>query len=161
MFRHCYLEDSLVARLDADVATDEVVGHDMAVVINVDELLSGPVLSQAIVGSNLADAPGDTALALRALDRAPTRELEPVGADGPHFLHWRRDDQVDAAVPIGASVSESPSAAERGAACHRTTCTSADQSRTGSCHNKLAHAGSHGLVHPQAEERSQGGGYVH
>ena len=152
----------MVARLDADVATDEVVGHDTAVVVNVDELLSSPVLSRAIVGSHLADAPRDTALALRALHRAATRELEPVGADGPHFLHGRCDDQVDAPVPIGASVSEYPSASGRGAACHKTICTSADQSRiTRRCHNKLAHTGSHSLVHPQAEERSQGGGDVH
>lgn len=93
-----YLECSLVARLDAGVATHKVIHQDVLGMVDVGELLRHPVLAGA-VGGHLADTPGDTVLPLRALHRAVGREVEPVGADLPHSLQWCGNGDVNGAVP--------------------------------------------------------------
>lgn len=103
-----HLESSLVARVNAHVAAHNVVAKDAPLLVDVSELLRHPVIGIVVAArSHLANTPGDTILPLHALHRAPLPgEVEPVGADGPHFLHRCSNQDVNGTVAVTITTTQ-------------------------------------------------------
>lgn len=96
-----HLETSLVARVNAHVAAHNVVAKDAPLLVDESQLLRHPVLVVVVARSHLANTAGHTILALHALhDASLPGEVEPVGADGPHFLHGRSNQNVNGTVAV-------------------------------------------------------------
>lgn len=106
------METSLVARVNAHVAAHNVIAKDAPLLVDVSELLRHPVVAAAGIGiivarSHLTNTPGDTILPLYALHQASLPwEVEPVGADGPHFLHGCSNQDVNGTVAVTITTTQ-------------------------------------------------------